>query len=187
MNPLSKRFIKSLLIISGCFCISASLLAIPSKLESDSPFLPPGYNAQKLAQQKPPPPPVIQGGPLASELEFRGVVQLNGTYQFSLFKKSENKGYWIAEGGSESGITVKDFDLDSMSINVTSNGRSEQLTLMAASENPLPVVAASPSAPIPTPTAPIVRTPVNQPQINRNNTPRRRTIPRRRVILPSKK
>ena len=185
MNTLQHQFIKGLpLIISYCFCCNSFLHAATSKLESDSPFLPPGYSKIK---QLPPKPTRQPKSPLAKELEFRGVVQLNGIYHFSLFKKSENKGYWISENGSENGIGVSDFDSDSMEITVTVNGRSEKLALMAASEDPLPVVA-KPSLPTPAMTPPNLPTNV-QPRNNTNNkTPtRRRTIPRRRVIVPNKK
>ena len=184
MNTLRCQFAKSLLIISGCFCVSNLLLAAPSKLESNSPFLPPGYSRVK----SPPKKPVNQpNSPLAKDLEFRGVVQLDGKYQFSLFKKSENQGYWILENSSENGIGVSDFDEDSMSLTVTLNGRSEQLSLMAASENPLPVVAASPSAPTArNPSAPSTQSGLQVPNRTRNNSPQRRTIPRRRVIVPPK-
>ena len=161
-----------LFIVTHCL-----LCAEPSKMISDSPFLPPGYNKQKPSNL---PNRVTQtNGPLSKDFEFRGIVQLNNVYQFSLFKKSENKAYWISENSSENGISIRDFDLDSMRITVSANGQSEQLTLMTASENPLPV-AASPQ------TLPNVIKPTQPIPTQSKSAPVRRTIPRRRVILPKK-
>jgi hypothetical protein len=156
--------------------------AATSKLESNSPFLPPGYNTKK---PQPPKPVRKTNGPLIRELEFRGIVQMNGIYEFSLFHKSENRGYWIPENGSENGISVRNFDLDGMSITVTLNGRTEQLTLMTPTDSPLPV-ATSPAA---KPNKATSRQP-NIPGLNATKKPSstaNRVIPRRRVILPKKK
>ena len=166
----------------------SALFAEPSKLASNSPFLPPGYNNKKPAL--PEPLPMQQtNGPLAKDFEFRGIVQIEGAYQFSVFRKSENKAYWISENGSESGIKISNFDLDSMRITLSANGQSEQITLMAASENPVPMpVATPPQMPMPIPNdmqkqVQPIATPINN--TTQRPTPRR-TIPRRRVILPKK-
>lgn len=178
MTILRHQLIKGILAISSCcLYLNSPVYATPSKLESSSPFLPPGYSSLKRALPKPAQRP---NSPLAKELEFRGIVQLNGTYQFSLFKKSENRGYWIPEDGYENGIEVSNFDVDSMQITVTANGRSEQLSLVAASEDPLPVVATSAAK------APILPPGVQLRNSANKNPPTRRTIPRRRVILPTK-
>jgi hypothetical protein len=175
------KAIKPSLIALACLALSASLSAADSKLESNSPFLPPGYNTKKPE----PPKPVQQvNGPLSRELEFKGVVQMNGIYEFSLFHKSENRGYWIPENGSENGISVSDFKLDPMQINVTLNGRTEQLTLVTATDSPLPIATSPAARP---------QRPPNQPNIPGLNTSNKRpsttnrVIPRRRVILPKKK
>ncbi len=167
------------LIVLACLTLGISLAAASSKLESNSPFLPPGHNTMKVAT---PTPPVVNG-PLSRELEFRGIVQMNGIYQFSLFNKKINRGYWIAENGAESGISVRNFDLSGMRITVTQNGRSEQLTLMTATDSPLPVAVSM------TPQAPNLPPGVKLPGLNGTPKPpsASRVIPRRRVILPNKK
>ena len=182
-NP-GNHLIISLPIVVGYFCLNGILHAGPSRLESNSPFLPPGYSTV----QAPPPKPVQRPiNPVVGELEFRGVVQFDGIYHFSLFKKSENRGYWISEDDDESEIKVSNFDIDNMIVTIIYNGRSEKLSLVAASENPLPVVANSPPKPPlqgqapPMPTPPGFQSPENKPK---NNLPRRRTIPRRRLIIP---
>ena len=99
---------------------------------------------------------------------------MNGVYEFSLFNKKLNRGYWIAENGTESGISVRNFDLSGMRITVTQNGRSEQLTLMTATDSPLPVgVSKTHSDPI------ITRTLIPMSKSSGN-----RFTPRRRVIMP---
>ncbi|CAA6690604.1 MULTISPECIES: hypothetical protein [unclassified Lentimonas] len=175
-----RNLIKTSLIAAACLTFGIALFASESKLESDSPFLPPGYNNKKPE----PPKPVKQvNGPLSRELEFRGVVQLEGVYQFSLFQKSENRGYWIAENGSENGISVRDFKIKTMTITVTLNGRAEQLTLMTATDSPLPVATSPAAQPQKQPSRP------NIPGLNTTSkrpSTSNRVIPRRRVILPKK-
>ena len=164
---------KVLFISLACLTLGISLAAASSKLESNSPFLPAGYNKPV----EPPKPPPVVNGPLSRELEFRGIVQMNGIYEFSLFNKKLNRGYWIAENGTESGISVRNFDLAGMRITVTQNGRPEQLTLMTATDSPLPVAFSM------TPQAPPG---ITLPGLNNRPKPplTRRVIPRRRVIMP---
>ena len=179
-HPLQKHAAissKIPLVVLACLTLGISLAAASSKLESNSPFLPAGYNTPK-----PPKPPPVVNGPLSRELEFRGIVQMNGIYEFSLFNKKLNRGYWIAENGSESGISVRNFDLSGMRITVTQNGRSEQLTLMTATDSPLPVAISMPTKPAALPPG------LNIPGL-KTNSPKpsaSRVIPRRRVILPNK-
>ena len=174
---MSKLLSITTISISTCCLLSGESL----KLASNSPFLPPGYSEKK---PMPLPEEVQQvNGPLSKDFEFRGIVQLDDIYQFSLFRKSENKAYWISENESENGISISDFDLDSMQITISANGQSEQITLMTASDSPLPV-ATTPAKPIDMPNQ------VQPPQISTNAEkkpiPTRRTIPRRRVVLPKK-
>jgi len=181
-HPLQKHAAissKIPLVVLACLTLGISLAAASSKLESNSPFLPAGYNTPKPVK----PPPVVNG-PLSRELEFRGIVQMNGIYEFSLFNKKLNRGYWIAENGSESGISVRNFDLSGMWITVTQNGRSEQLTLMTATDSPLPVaIAVPPTSTNSTPTRASSRSKFSK---FGPNSEKNATIPRRRVILPKK-
>ena len=173
--------IKSVLIALVSLPISAALVANASSLETDSPFPPSGYSNKKPAPVRPTP---ATNGPLAKQLEFRGVVQMNDTYEFSLFNKKENRGYWIPENGNVNGVSVRNFKLDSMTITVSLNGRTEQLTLMSATDSPLPVVASTVTKPPQPAQPPII------PGLNTNTTQKKNTssrvIPRRRVILPKK-
>jgi hypothetical protein len=162
-----------------CICSTVNLFAEDSKLSSNSPFLPPDYKDSKTVVTKPVVPQ--SNGPISREVEFRGVVQFNGVYEFSLFYKTEQRGYWIAENQSESGISVRSFDADTMTVTVTLNGRSERLSLMSATESPIPVTASTTAV-----KAPAAILDAGIPNINTPNTtnPTTRTIPRRRVILP---
>jgi hypothetical protein len=168
--------------LACCLLASAAFCSAASNLESNSPFLPHGYSKVKPT---PPPKPVAPpiNGPLAKELEFRGVIQLQGTYQFSLFSKKDNRGYWIPEDSSEEGIKVSNFDRDTMRITVTRGGRIEQLTLQSAIDKPLPVVRTRPTkAKAPkTPNIPGLNAAANKKQQTKS-----RSVPRRRVILPKK-
>lgn len=178
-NRSSRGTLPRRLLSFGLLASIATLCSAASNLESNSPFLPPDYNTAKPA----PPKAVPQANrPLAKELEFRGVVQMGGSYQFSLFSKKDNRGYWIPENGSENGIRVSNFELDSMQLTVTLNGRTERISLMNATDSPLPVARTPPTS---------AKQP-KQPKIPGLNTSSKkpssssRVIPRRRVILPKK-
>lgn len=172
------------LVMVACITLSSlSLTAASTKLETNSPFLPPGYSNKKPEAPKPAPK---VNGPLSRELEFRGIVQLNGVYEFSLFNKAENQGYWVAENDAEGGIRVQNFDLDARSISVTLNGRTEKLTLMDATDSPLPVVSSPGSKP--TNTASTANNKLRVPNTtSKTSNSKNRVIPRRRVILPKTK
>lgn len=152
-------------------------------LESSNPFLPPGYGKQEEA---PPPPPPPVNGPISRELEFRGIVELNGVLEYSLFHKTEQKGYWLEENQSKNGIEVRGFNRNSKTLTVSMNGRTEQLTLMSPNETPLPVATSintgggerNQPAGLP----PGLQNPSNTNNNDGDN--RRRVVPRRRVILP---
>lgn len=150
-----------------------------STLQEKNPFLPPGYGEKKVEAPK----PVVQtNGPLARELEFRGIMQLDGKRQFSVFNKSENKAYWLYENQLEAGMKVSGYDRDARSITVVKNGRTEELSLMSATEAPIPVAAS-----VTMPTKNNGKQP-NIPGIKPNNTQNanKNVVPRRRVILPKK-
>jgi len=149
------------------------------QLSEKSPFLPPGYGQEET---KPVEPVVQPQGPISREIEFRGIVEIGGEYQFSLFNKKEQKSYWLKENEREDGISVNNYEEDSSTIVVLMNGRSERLTLMAATEKPLPVAQAAPTTSTRNPLPPQLQR-QSQNQGNGNN---RRVVPRRRVILPKK-
>ena len=168
-----------MLALLAIYAFSAPLFS-DSKLTEKSPFLPPGYGKEEA---KPAEPVVQPQGPISREIEFRGIVQIGGVYQFSIYNKKEQKGYWLKENEREDGISVNNFNEDASTIVVLMNGRSERLTLMAATEKPLPVSQAGP-------TGPNKKRPAVLPPELRNkkssNTNRRKVVPRRRVILPKK-
>jgi len=148
-----------------------------SQLSEKSPFLPPGYGKE---EPKKPEPVVQPQGPVSNVIEFRGIVEMGGVYQFSIYNKKEQKGYWLKENAKEDGVSINSFDATASTIVVVMNGRSERLTLMAATENPMPVAQAIPAATNKNPLPPQLQ---NQGSGNSNN---RRVVPRRRVILPKK-
>lgn len=172
------------LTLSFALTLSSICTLSAETLESKNPFLPPGYGKEAPVQKV---EPVVQNGPISREVEFRGIVQLDGVYQFSVFNKSSQKGYWLRENESEDGISIRSFDAESMSITLQMNGRSERLTLMSESDAPLPV-STSVSITQPNNTNANIPTPPNLGITNNSNNSedRRRVIPRRRVILPKK-
>ncbi|WPJ94662.1 hypothetical protein SH580_14605 [Coraliomargarita algicola] len=188
LHPRQSTTIKALplaLTLTLVLTVPCAQSAFAETLESSNPFLPPGYGEKKPE----PPKPVVQtNGPISREIEFRGVVKFNGKYQFSVFNKTEQKGYWIQENQAEDGISVRGYDADSRTLTVNMNGRSERLTLMSVSEAPLPVVASTtqPNKNATPPTLPPTTNNISNRSNNSSDDNRRRVIPRRRVILPKK-
>ena len=162
----------------------ASVLSAES-LENSNPFLPPGFGEKKEV-----PKPVVQSnGPISREIEFRGLVKMKGQYQFSLFNKRDQKSYWLKENeAAAQGSSGRNYDSGSQSLTVSMSGRTERITLIAANSSPLPVVA-SVSPPINTigndkqPGLPPPLQNVTKPNTNNGS---KKTVPRRRVILPKK-
>lgn len=150
-----------------------------SQLSEKSPFLPPGYGQEET---KPAEPVVQPQGPISREIEFRGIAQIGGVYQFSIFNKKEQKGYWLKENEREDGISVSSFDDNASTVVILMNGRSERLTLMSATETPMPVAQASPG------NKEQARPPGLPAELNRKSSGsnNRKVVPRRRVILPKK-
>ena len=175
----------ALLIVS----VAAALPATASNLESNNPFLPPGYNNKPPEPKPVTPAPVRQNGPLSREIEFRGFVKFGNQYQFGIKKKNSDESFWLTEGqASESGIQVRGFDLDSKSITISMNGRSERISLSedAGSSSPLPVAGFMPpghtTSSIATPKATVTNT---TSPAKKTSKPRRRVITRRRAIVPT--
>lgn len=147
-------------------------------LESDSPFLPPGYSTEEAPK---PPPVVAAPGQIAREIEFRGLIQMGGKYQFSIYDKKTQRSYWIRAGSNQEGIGVNNFNPADMSVNVTKSGRSERISLATANDRPMTVATVTNAA-----TREATSIPGLPPNLQNKNESRR-AIPRRRVILPSKK
>lgn len=177
LPAIQRRLLIPLLLVSASFPLAATI-------EKQSPFLPPDYGVVVAKPLAPAP-----SGIIARELELRGVIQIRGTFQFSVFSKKENLGYWIAENESANGISIRDFDAGDLSATVTKNGRSERLSLVTANERPLPIKntgpvvsrgsSGRPSVPVPAPLPALL-----QNQNNSTSTPG--SVVRRRVILPKK-
>lgn len=180
---MNAHFYRSLSLFTVSLITASVSMAADGELDVKSPFLPPGYGESTNKPAAKPKP--TTNGPLARELEFRGLIQLNGTFQFSLFNKKENKGYWIKENEAAAhGIKVNSFNQDENSIIVNMNGRTERLTMMTATENPLPVKSSAP---------PVAKANRPKPSVlpadlqkKSTKTSNSRVIPRRRVILPKK-
>ena len=157
--------------------ISTPLIGNNLELPYNSPFLPQNYGIKKMA---PLPQPVRGNGLISRQIEFRGIIQLGGSYRFSLFNKKENKGYWVSENEGSNGIKAINYNPDSMSLTLSMNGTVEQLTLISANESPLPVAVSVP----PSKETPLSNTNLTAPKPQTTN--KARVVPRRRVILPKK-
>ena len=172
------QFTKGVLHKSYAFALLAGLSVLSAEsLKSSNPFLPPGYGEKKEA-----PKPVVQSnGPISREIEFRGLVKMNGQYQFSLFNKRDQKSYWLKENEAiAQGISVRNYDSGSQSLTVSMSGRTERITLISANPSSIPVVTSFSQKGVPTAST----KPQNVTKTNNSNGSK--TVPRRRVILPKK-
>lgn len=180
-HPVSPSPRQCILLVGLLICGLAQ--ADPNKqLKENSPFLPEGHGKQANT----PPPPPVTNGPVAKQLEFRGLMKLGGQYSFSLFDKRNNKGYWLQKGKAQDGIRIDNFDTNAQTITVNMNGRNERLTLMSASDAPMPVtINRNTPKPKATNTPPGLPPSIQNSQSS-NSSSNKRVIPRRRVILPKK-
>ena len=168
-----------LLVFGGALPLNAE-----DRLESNSPFYPPGYDPNP--KQTVAPSPVESKGPLARQLEFRGVAELNGVYQISIYNKAEQKSYWVKVGEKKEGIHVTAFDIDSMAVTLNQSGRSERISIMESTDRPMPVVVSAPPA-LPKNNISNGNLKPAFGNLNRNvNDGKKKTVPRRRVILPKR-
>jgi hypothetical protein len=154
-------------------------------LESSNPFLPPGYGEKK----KVPKPVVPSNGSISREIEFRGLVKMNGQYQFSLFNKRDQTSYWLKENeAAAQGISVHGYDSNARTVTVNMNGHSERLRLMTANSAPLPVVSSvsQPKITNGKATQPMLLPGLQNISKENNTKSSSRVVPRRRVILPKK-
>lgn len=127
--------------------------ALESNLVSQSPFLPPGWGKQTAPVKPVEEAPVVQG-PLGRELEFRGIFEMGGVTQFSVFDKTTQKGQWITLNGGTDRFSIVRYNSDKDSIVIQAGGRSEELKLATADDKPIPIVGQAPpnfSPPTPAP------------------------------------
>lgn len=148
---------------------------IGNTLETNNPFLPKDHVKKNIVSQ-----PKLQPSIYLNKLiEFRGFCILGNTTHFSIYDKKDKKSYWITQNESEGGIRVSKFDKLSQSVIVSMNGRSERVTLMSASNDPIPVAVSTPLFQNPT-----IVSSSGAYKVNSNS--KNNIIPRRRVILPKK-
>ena len=175
-NTLSNNKIMRFILLFTAICLFLEQEMIAGSLVTKNPFLPTDYKKNDISVAR---PELQPSGAISKLVEFRGLITLGNVTQFSLYNKRENKGYWVSENQSEGGISIGHYDERSKAITVSMNGRTERLTLMSATNTPLPVVASYNQ-----PAAQKVILPPTQNNKSGQQEDNRRVIPRRRVILP---
>ena len=179
MHLQPQKLLKVIVLALISLALAPFCLAEDKTLQSDSPFLPPGYGKN---QAPPKPPPTVRQGEIARNLQLRGIVYMRGAYSFSFFDKKTNKSFWIKESESnKEGYQVGNYDAKKRSIKVTKGGTTEEVTLISSTNKPVMVNTSVSVAKTPPP----AKTPNVQPPANNQNKTAR-SIPRRRVILPKK-
>lgn len=118
--------------IFGFFLIvGISLPAKGESLLSNSPFLPAEYGRAENRT----PGPVEQGNKISELLEFRGMLQFDGSWEFSLYNRQRERSDWLALGEVKSSLDYKviGFDFQEGQIEIEWNNRHHFLNLSEAS------------------------------------------------------
>ena len=178
MRKMEIKLMTAMTTLIVAVFISNPLTGSNLELPKNSPFLPHDYGVKKVT---PRPQPAGGNGLISRQIEFRGIIQLGGSYRFSLFNKKENKGYWVTENEGSNGIKAMNYNPQSMSLTLSMNGTVEQLILISANESPLPVAVSAPISKEASPRRPTTLTPPKPQIVNKSV-----VVPRRRVILPNK-
>ena len=177
-NTQTKEKMMRFILLFSALCLFFQQEMIAGSLVNKNPFLPTDYKNENNSDTQPPPQP---DGAISKLVEFRGLMTFGNVTQFSLYNKRENKRYWVSENQSEGGISIGHYDERSKAITISMNGRTGRLTLMSATNTPLPVVASYKQ-----PAAQKMILPSAQNNKSVQQEGRSRVIPRRRVILPKK-
>ncbi|MDP0496865.1 MAG: hypothetical protein Q7Q73_11745 [Verrucomicrobiota bacterium JB024] len=160
-------------------CVGASALAATDSLVARSPFLPPGWGEKQEA-----PAPVVAAPPtiISRQLEFKGLIELDGVTRFSVFDKKANEGHWLELNESAGDFQIVRFDSARQSILISSGGRTEELALASPDESPMQISGSvTPSVRKPsTPGAPVTQASSTSGSSGRAGP----LIPRRRLIRP---
>ncbi|MGJ3241927.1 MAG: hypothetical protein ACFE0O_03065 [Opitutales bacterium] len=127
------------------------------KLVERSPFAPPAASQPKVSE-----PEDAPAGPASQRFEFRGVVHIENAWQFSLFDREEDRGYWVGLDESIGSSQVVGYDAENRSLLISTGADTETLSLEETTRQ-----------------AP--RPPDLQ---NKEEDEPRRIVPRRRVVRP---
>ncbi len=189
-------------VVPVLFALAAPMAgaALESNLIEHSPFLPPGWGKKTETAPVVEEAPVVQG-PLSRELEFRGIFEMGGEIQFSIFDKSTQEGKWIPLNGGTDRFSIIRYNEGKESIMVKSGSRLEEITLADPDDKPMPVVGQAPPNFTPPTAPPNFKPPTSPPSsppstsppstipppppaalLNARNNASGTTVPRRRII-----
>ncbi|QYY35253.1 hypothetical protein [Ruficoccus sp. ZRK36] len=164
------------LLLAGAGLCGSAAAATDTNLVASSPFLPPGWG-DKPATTATRPPPVAPA--ISRQLEFRGLIEINGVTRFSIFDKKENEGYWLELNETSGGFEILRYDDLRKSILISTGGSTEEIAMASPDDSPMQISnSISPSVKAVTSPATMVR------QASTSSTGRKSgpIIPRRRLI-----
>ena len=157
------------------FIATSSPSMYGADLVDNSPFIPDNFNARQRAKKPTPKQPASA----ALEFEFRGVYSLGGEYQFSIYNKKLQKGEWVSLGETGSSYEVTGYDEASNSIQLSIDGKTEEITLRTPDNKPIPVQTAS--------TGPAKSRQELAAANRAARAKKKKPVVRRRVIVPNRK
>lgn len=121
-------FLIALTLLLGSTCLSQANPGIES-LERRSPFVPYDYKGG----------PGDNNGWAPSELQFRGIFELNGTTEFSLFDVKNKKSTWVALNETTGPYTIENYNPSEQTLSLSINGSPHQLKLSTPDGQPIPI------------------------------------------------
>jgi len=112
------------------FC-TAGLSANDGSLLRNSPFLPPSGNVEKKERED-----QSRDNGIEEQFEFRGIFEMSGDWQFSVYDKNRKSSYWVELGKTPQNhdFRVTDFDSDNARILVEWEGKTAYLDLLVYRE-----------------------------------------------------
>ncbi|MBC2592833.1 hypothetical protein H5P28_01025 [Ruficoccus amylovorans] len=171
--------VRQALLAGVCLC-AAGIATADEALVEHSPFLPPGWGEKKVT-----PPAAITTAPsfISRQLEFKGLIEMDGVTRFSIFDKKNNVGHWVTVDESINDFEVVRYDPQKQSILIRSGGQTEEIALATADDSPMQISG----APVSSVRATVSSRPVVTLPTTGNNSSERSPgpkIPRRRIVRP---
>lgn len=136
----------ALALLSLAFALPQGAFAADS-LVDNSPFIPMGWKPPQPRQPNKPPVRPAPVTPIQRVLKFQGVYQLGGEFRFNIFNVKESKSTWVKLNTPGGTYRVHSYDAKRGSIRLSFEGRTEELSLVEANENPIQVTQAAQPAP----------------------------------------
>lgn len=130
---------KYLITIIACYSVALGTESNQNSLIQHSPFIPEGWRNNDKEED------TQTSSATESALHFtlKGIVQLSGTYYFSIFDQTTQRSAWLEDGESFNGLTIIGLNELPEQLIVRYNHIEQILPLAHADDTPIPVLAST--------------------------------------------